>query len=263
VYATGYSRRSLVFDEALAAVTRALSEADDQPTLEGVAIEPAARTALERAAPIYRKVWWPAHRASNEAFRASLQALVDRHGRAVLEFITRAYGEQWPTAGFPVHLSAYVDSRGAYSTYGNLLVVSATRDPSEQKTIPLEIVFHEAMHQWDESRGTIHGATRQLTSEPGAAATAFAVANDDVNVEGMARQSLHVSTLYTPDHSCRKSTPRSSHGSRARDEDAVCPNPQAATCDADFYTMQCSVTAVPGYGNYVLVAQFVDDCSKR
>jgi hypothetical protein len=69
--ATGYSRRSLVFDEALATVTRALSEADDRPTLEGVAIEPAARTALERAAPIYRKVWWRAHRASNEAFRAS------------------------------------------------------------------------------------------------------------------------------------------------------------------------------------------------
>ena len=148
---TGYGRRSLVFDESLAAVTRALSEADERPTLEGVAIESAARTALERAAPIYRRVWWPAHRASNEAFRASLQMLVDRHGRAVLEFITRAYGEQWPSAGFPVHLSAYVDSRGAYSTYGNLLVVSATRDPSEQKTIPLEIVFHEAMHQWDDA----------------------------------------------------------------------------------------------------------------
>ena len=151
VYATGYSRRSLVFDEALAAVTRALSEADDRPTLGGVATEAVAGIALERAAPIYRKVWWPAHRASNEVFRASLQALVDRHGRAVLEFITRAYGEKWPTAGFPVHLSAYVDSRGAYSTYGNLLVVSATRDPSEQKTIPLEIVFHEAMHQWDDA----------------------------------------------------------------------------------------------------------------
>jgi hypothetical protein len=151
-YATGYSRRSLVFDEALAAVTRVLSEADDRPALvDGVAIEPAARTALERAAPIYRKVWWTAHRASNEAFRASLQALVDRHGRAVLGFITRSYGEQWPSAGFPVHLSAYVDSRGAYSTYGNLLVVSATRDPSEHKTIPLEIVFHEAMHQWDDA----------------------------------------------------------------------------------------------------------------
>ena len=150
-YATGYSRRSLVFDEALAAITRSLSEVDDRPTLKDVAIEPALLAALARAAPIYRKVWWPAHRASNEAFRASLQALVDRHGRAVLEFITRAYGEQWPTAGFPVHLSAYVDSRGAYSTFGNLLVVSASRDPSEQKTIPLEIVFHEAMHQWDDA----------------------------------------------------------------------------------------------------------------
>jgi hypothetical protein len=150
-YATGYSRRSLVFDEALAGVTRALSEADDRPTLEGVRIEPAAWAALERAAPIYRKAWWPAHRASNDAFRASLQDLVDRHGREVLEFITRAYGEQWPAAGFPVHFSAYVDSRGAYSTYGNLLVVSATPDPSEQKTIPLETVFHEAMHQWDDA----------------------------------------------------------------------------------------------------------------
>jgi hypothetical protein len=127
-----------------------VSEAKEVNLTPRVTVEPMARTALERAAPIYRKTSWPAHCASSDAFRAALQELVDRHGRAVLQFITLAYGEPWPAAGFPVRLSAYVDLRGAYSTSGNLLVVSATRDPSEQGTIPLEIVFHEAMHQWDD-----------------------------------------------------------------------------------------------------------------
>jgi len=56
---------------------------------------------------------------------------------------------QWPAAGFPVHVWAYSNWAGAYSTTGDLLVISS-QSPGNQATCGLEIVFHEGMHQWDD-----------------------------------------------------------------------------------------------------------------
>jgi hypothetical protein len=98
-YATGPSKKDLIFDGPLAATTRALADADAATSLSGISgtgIDAAAIATLERAAPIYRQAWWPAHRASNHARQSEIQALVDRHGRVVLQFITHAYGMEWP-----------------------------------------------------------------------------------------------------------------------------------------------------------------------
>ena len=67
----------------------------------------------------------------------------------MLAFITNAYKLPWPAAGFPVHVSAYSNWSGAYSTTGNLLVLSS-RVPGNQGTYGLETIFHEGMHQWDD-----------------------------------------------------------------------------------------------------------------
>ena len=75
-------------------------------------------------------------------------ALVDRHGQAVLRFITGAYGMEWPVGGYPVHFSAFSNWAGAYSTKGNLLVVSSL-DAALRGAQGLETVFHEGMRQWD------------------------------------------------------------------------------------------------------------------
>ena len=69
-YANGPSRNDAIFDEAMARLTRALADADDVPSLAALDIDPAVRAALERAAPLYRKAWCPAHRAANEARRS-------------------------------------------------------------------------------------------------------------------------------------------------------------------------------------------------
>ena len=61
--------------------------------------------ALERAGPIYRTVFWPQHRSSNLAWERSAETLVHQFGQEVLQFITRAYGMQWPTQGYLVNLS--------------------------------------------------------------------------------------------------------------------------------------------------------------
>lgn len=151
-YAAGPSKKDLVFDDPLPALTNALARVGDAKSLKGSDADPAiapVATILERAAPIYRKAWWPKHHYANRNWRKAIQALVDRHGATVLAFITNAYKLQWPAAGFPVHVSAYSNWAGAYSTSGNLLVLSS-RAPGNQATYGLETIFHEGMHQWDE-----------------------------------------------------------------------------------------------------------------
>src|SRR5262249_27046671 len=80
--------------------------------------------------------------------QAELQQLTNRHGAAVLAFITRAYGMTWPAAGYPVNFSAWANWAGAYSTSGDLLVMSSL-DRATAAYGGLEIAFHEGMHQWD------------------------------------------------------------------------------------------------------------------
>jgi hypothetical protein len=153
-YADGPSRKDLIFDDPLPAVTLALANADEAASLAGKGVDATIAAALERAAPIYRKAWWPQHQAANHARQSEIQALVDRYGRQILEKITSAYGMTWPADGFPVHFSAFANWAGAYSTRGNLLVVSSLA-ADNRGDLGLETVFHEGMHQWDSAVNTL------------------------------------------------------------------------------------------------------------
>lgn len=165
-YATGLSRKDAVFDEPLPAMASALARAKDARSLSGAAdVDAGTRAVLERAAPIYRKGWWPAHQASNRAWQASTQTLVDRHGQATLAFLTKVYGLQWPADGYVVHLAKYANWAGAYSTSGHLLVVSTAGAASTRGLYGLEIAFHEGMHQWDDA---VVAALREQARRTGA-----------------------------------------------------------------------------------------------
>jgi hypothetical protein len=174
-YAGGLSKKDAVFDPSLPTLTAAIARAGDAATLANQkagatdAIDAPTRATLESVAPIYRRVWWPAHRASNQAWRAATQTLVDRHGRAILEFLTKAYGQSWPADGYAVHLSRYANWAGAYSTDGQLLVVSTNPDAGTHGLDGLETVFHEGMHQWDDA---MIATIKQLASANNVAAPA-------------------------------------------------------------------------------------------
>lgn len=84
-YAAGWSLESPTFDESAAGIVRALANAGSEPTLAAAAIDPRSRDALERAAPLYRRVWWPAHRDANRAWRSQIEPLLARHGAAIRE----------------------------------------------------------------------------------------------------------------------------------------------------------------------------------
>ena len=147
-YANDLSKKDAVFDEPLPAITNALAQAGDTKSLSKANVDPAVASVLERAAPIYRKSWWSAHHAANVEWQRTIQKLVDQHGAAILSFVTKAYQMNWNPAGFHVHLSGYTNWAGAYSTTGELLVLSSLAEDIKGN-YGLETIFHEGMHQWD------------------------------------------------------------------------------------------------------------------
>ena len=79
-------------------------------------IDAAVAAALDRAAPMYRKAWWPRHREANRKWLQSMQDPLKKYGPQLLAYVTRAYQEPWMTGGFPVNISGWTNWAGAYST---------------------------------------------------------------------------------------------------------------------------------------------------
>jgi hypothetical protein len=160
-YAGDLSKRDAVFDRELVGITNALRRAPAEAAASTVKIAPAVAAALDRAAPLYRRAWWPQHREANRTWVQSMQDPLKRYGPQLLAYVTRVYQEPWVTGGYPVNLSAWSNWAGAYSTSGSLLVVSS-RSAGNQGLHGLEITFHEAMHQWDEE---IDGRLMRIAKE--------------------------------------------------------------------------------------------------
>jgi len=148
-YARDLSRKDAVFDEPLPAITKSLARVGGASTLAGFEQDPATALILQRAAPIYRKAWWPKHHEANLAWQTMIEKLADQYGATILRLITSTYKMEWPPSGFDVHLSGYTNWAGAYSTTGDLLVLSSLAEDIKG-VYGLETIFHEGMHQWDE-----------------------------------------------------------------------------------------------------------------
>ncbi len=148
-YAGGLSRQTSFFQAPLAAITIRLANTGDVPAFPVSTLDPAARATLERAAPIYRKGWWTRHRAMNEQYVAALQQAIERDGPAIVSFLTRAYHVRWPERPYPTHVVAYSNFAGAFWYTGNVMILSSNPNPANDRWYPLEGVFHEGMHQWD------------------------------------------------------------------------------------------------------------------
>jgi hypothetical protein len=152
LYRGDLSRRDALFDDDLVRASHALAGAGDAATLDGVAIDAELRRVLESAAGLYRRLWWPRHEAACGATRSDLSRQLSRHADPIGAFLARAWGREWPSAPIPVELSPYANWAGAYSTdrFGTLIVVSCLADGSSG-ALGLESIFHESLHQWDES----------------------------------------------------------------------------------------------------------------
>jgi hypothetical protein len=150
VYAGSVSRVDAVFDARLVEITNQLKRAASAQPTSALTVDTAVAAALDRAAPIYRRVWWTRHREANRAWVGEMQPYVTRYGPQVLAYVTKAYQEPWATGGYPINVSAWSNWAGAYSTSFSLLVISST-NKGNAGSQGFEITFHESMHQWDDA----------------------------------------------------------------------------------------------------------------
>ena len=148
-YAGGLSKKDAVFDRDLVAITRALAAARDDSDLAALSLDPALVRALQRAAPIYRAVWWPRHAAANAARRADLEQSVAAYGARGVSRLTALYSTTWPAVPRTIDISAYTNWAGAYSTDGGLIVFAST-NAALSGAHGFETLLHESSHQWDE-----------------------------------------------------------------------------------------------------------------
>jgi hypothetical protein len=141
-----YGKRDLLGDEGMVEIKLALRGAEGKTSLDGVAIDAGLKTTLERLMPIYQKHWWPEHDRAHRAWIAALQPLLDRHGLAISQALTRAYETSWPSEPVPVDLSVFAGRYGGYTSSPPTHVTMSSQQPGLEGLAALEMVFHESSH---------------------------------------------------------------------------------------------------------------------
>jgi hypothetical protein len=141
-----YAARDLLLDKELVDIKTALRGGEDRTSLEGMAVDANLKATLERLMPIYRKHWWPEHDRANKAWIAAVQPLLERHGKAISEALTRAYATTWPGSPIPVDLSVTAGPVGAYTSGPETHVTISSFDPALRGLASLEMLFHEGSH---------------------------------------------------------------------------------------------------------------------
>jgi hypothetical protein len=140
-----YAQRDLLSDE-MSEIKTALRGAEAQASLEGIAVDADLKATLEALMPIYRKHWWPEHDRVNRAWIAAVQPLLERHGAALSQALTRTYDTTWPSKPVPVDLSVIAGPVGAYTTGPPTHVTISSSDPGYRGLAALEMLFHESSH---------------------------------------------------------------------------------------------------------------------
>ena len=141
-----FAARDLLMDDGLVEIKKALRDAEDKASLDGIAIDGNLKATLEGLMPIYRKHWWPEHDRANRAWIAAVQPLLARHGAAISQALVRAYDTAWPSTPIPVDLTVVAGATGAYTTGPPTLVTMQSTERSMQGLASLEMLFHESSH---------------------------------------------------------------------------------------------------------------------
>ena len=168
LYRERYAQRDLLFDEGMVAIKTALRRAEKQETLAGLGLEPALAAVLERAAPVYRRHWWPQHDRDNRAWIAAVEPALAAHGPALARAVPAAYGRTWPAQPIDVDLSVQAGPFGAYTTSGPPTHVTISSQDPRYRVCALEMLFHEASHAWDDvpTQGIARAAAAQGKTSP-------------------------------------------------------------------------------------------------
>jgi hypothetical protein len=127
-YEAHFASLDLVFDSSLIATTNRIAELESRFTLEASGLDPALVQILEAAATPYRAVWWPQHDATNRAWVAAMDPVLDKDGATLLHQAATALQTVWPTQAFRVDVRAYANWGGAYTTIAPPRITLASTD---------------------------------------------------------------------------------------------------------------------------------------
>jgi hypothetical protein len=141
-----YAARDLLRDDGMVDIKSALRGAEGKTSLDAIKINAGLKATIERLMPIYQKHWWREHDRVNRAWIAAVQPLLERHGTALSQALTRTYDTTWPSTPVPVDLSVTAGPAGAYTTGPPTHVTISSSDPSYQGRAALEMLFHESSH---------------------------------------------------------------------------------------------------------------------
>jgi hypothetical protein len=145
-YARSMIQRDLLFDRDLIAMQIALEDAEASPNLAGIELPPELKSVLQKAAPIYRNHWWPAHDRKNRAWIEQIEPLVAQCGDSLKNSLAKIYETPWPGEPVRVDMVMYANWAGAYTTLNPTRVTISASEPANPEAGALETVFHESSH---------------------------------------------------------------------------------------------------------------------
>ncbi len=170
-YRDSLIERDLLFDDELLRLDRILgglpADVSREALLAAGVPEPLA-SALEEAAPVYRRHWWPAHDEQNRRWTEKIEGLVEMYGAELSRTLAAAYRAEWPGGGITVDVLVYANWAGAYTSPEppHIRVSSSLEENLGWRG--LEAVFHEASHTMvGGRRGAVAAAIREEADRAG------------------------------------------------------------------------------------------------
>lgn len=143
---SGLIKRDTLFDEKMLTIKSRLAEMESAADLRKANLEPELKAALERAAVVYRAVWWPQHDKANRDWIAAVSPKVQQFGGSLPKEMASAYHAKWPTGQIRVDVSRFAERFGAYTTDNPLHITISSANEQIQEYAALETLFHEASH---------------------------------------------------------------------------------------------------------------------
>ncbi|WP_164928776.1 hypothetical protein [Gloeobacter violaceus] len=146
-YERVWVRRDLLFDDGMTRIKLRLAEREASLSLVGASLPDDLRRALQLAAPVYRKHWWPEHDRNNRQKADDLARRVQELGLALTGQLAALYRSPWPSKGrLRVEMAPYAGFGGAYTSLDPTFTVYQNTDPRKRDWLGLEILFHETSH---------------------------------------------------------------------------------------------------------------------
>jgi hypothetical protein len=134
--------RDMLFGRGMVSLKAAIVAGD----LSRDAVGPDLRRALESAAPIYRRHFWPAHDRANREWIAAVADRVRKTGPDIIARLEKLYGVPWFSKPVRVDVVWVGNRQGAYTTTDPPHATISSGDAELTEWGSVEIVFHEVSH---------------------------------------------------------------------------------------------------------------------